>query len=260
MRAHQVISGIHAVLSALRNDPGNVQELRVDRGRQDARLNELRRLAQTLNIPLREVDAETLERQARTRHHQGVAALYRSAPTLDEPVLTALIERTECPLLLVLDCVTDPHNLGACLRTAEAAGATAVITPRDRSASINATVRKIASGAAERLPVAQVTNLARCLLDLKQRGVWLVGADGSAAQSLFDLDLNRPLALLMGAEDKGLRRLTREHCDYLARIPMADATQSLNVSVAAGVCLFEARRQRLARNAAASPQTADQPD
>src|SRR5680860_62872 len=247
MRAPEVLSGIHAVLSALRNDPGNVKELRVDRGRQDARINELRQLAQTLNIPLREVDAETLARQAQTRRHQGVCALYRAAPALDESDLYRLIEQTEGPLLLVLDCVTDPHNLGACLRTAEAAGATAVITPRDRTAAINATVRKVASGAAERLPVAQVTNLARCLIDLKHRGVWLIGADSDAAQSLFELDMTRPVALLMGAEDKGLRRLTREHCDYLAHIPMAGAARSLNVSVAAGVCLFEARRQRLAR-------------
>ncbi len=256
MRAPQVIFGIHTVLSALRNDPGNVEELRVDRARHDARVNELRQLAQSLNIPLREVDGQTLERQTQTRRHQGVCASYRAAPTLTESNLYDLVERTECPLLLVLDCVTDPHNLGASLRTAEAAGATAVITPRDRTGAINATVRKVASGAAERLAVAQVTNLARCLEDLKQRGVWLIGAVGDAAQSLFEIDMIRPVALLMGAEDKGLRRLTRERCDYLAHIPMTSAAHSLNVSVAAGVCLFEARRQRLAHTDTGGSQVA----
>lgn len=244
----EFIFGIHAVLSALRNDPANVQELRVDRDRHDARLRELRELARTMNVTLRDVSTEILDRQAPGQRHQGVIALYRPALVLDETALAALLKQNERPLLLILDGVTDPHNLGAILRTAEAAGVRAIIVPKDRAAGINATVRKVACGAADRLPLVQVTNLARTLRSLKDKGLWLVGANEASARSLYDLDLTRPLALIMGAEGAGLRRLTRELCDFLVHIPMAGATQSLNASVAAGVCLFELRRQRNARH------------
>jgi 23S rRNA (guanosine2251-2'-O)-methyltransferase len=243
----ELIFGIHAVFSALRNDSANVQELRVDRSRRDTRLRELRALALTLNITLLEVDAKLLDRQAPGQRHQGVIALYRAAPALDETALTALLKDIERPLLLALDGITDPHNLGAILRTTEAAGAHAIIVPKDRAAGINPTVRKIACGAAERLPFMQVTNLARTLRSLKDKGLWLIGMDAAAAPSLYELDLTRPLGLIIGAEGTGLRRLTRELCDFIAQIPMAGARQSLNVSVAAGVCLFEIRRQRQAR-------------
>ncbi len=244
MPTADLIFGIHAVLSALRNDPAHVQEVRIDRKRQDRRLHELRALATSLRIPLRETDPRILNRQAPGRRHQGVLALYRPAPIAGEDALAESLARSEQPLLLVLDGITDPHNLGAILRTADAAGVAAVIAPRDRAASINATVRKVACGAAERVPFVKVTNLARALRDLREKGLWLIGTDDSATHPLYDLDLTRPLALLMGAEGKGLRRLTRELCDFMAYIPMAGAAQSLNVSVAAGICLFEARRQR----------------
>jgi 23S rRNA (guanosine2251-2'-O)-methyltransferase len=240
----QLIFGIHAVLSAMRTNPAKVQEVRVDRSRRDVRANELRALAASFAIVVREVDAATLNELAPGQRHQGAAAYYHGAPIIDENELTALMAASARPLLLVLDGITDPHNLGAILRTAEAAGVSAVVAPRDRAAHINATVRKVACGAAERTRFVQVTNLARTLRALKKRGLWLIGTDAAAAQSLYDLDLTRPLALLMGAEGTGLRRLTRELCDFLVHIPMAGAAQSLNVSVAAGVCLFEATRQR----------------
>ena len=162
-----------------------------------------------------------------------------------EAMLEELLDRSEgVPLLLVLDGVTDPHNLGACLRTADAAGALAVIVPKDKSATLNATVRKVACGAAEVIPLVAVTNLARTLEKLQQRGLWLVGTAGEAEQELYQQDMTGPTVLVMGAEGKGMRRLTREHCDYLVRLPMAGSVSSLNVSVAAGVCLFEAVRQR----------------
>jgi 23S rRNA (guanosine2251-2'-O)-methyltransferase len=246
-RAYELILGIHAVLSALRHDPENVRELRVDRGRQDARMRELRALAARLGIPVREVEKAALKRQANSERYQGVIAFYRGAPALDENALVELLDESSQPLLVVLDGVTDPHNLGAILRTAEAAGVNAVIAPRDRAAKVNATVRKTACGAAERWPIVQAVNLARSLRALKEKGLWLIGADEAAPHSLYDLDLTRPLVLLMGSEGRGLRRLTRELCDFVIRIPMARAVQSLNVSVAAGVCLFEIQRQRRAR-------------
>ena len=177
--------------------------------------------------------------------HQGVVAEVSPSQVWGEAMLEELLDRSEgVPLLLVLDGVTDPHNLGACLRTADAAGALAVIVPKDKSATLNATVRKVACGAAEVIPLVAVTNLARTLEKLQQRGLWLVGTAGEAEQELYQQDMTGPTVLVMGAEGKGMRRLTREHCDYLVRLPMAGSVSSLNVSVAAGVCLFEAVRQR----------------
>lgn len=250
MGSDRLIFGIHAVLAALRNRPSDVCEVRVLRGRQDARLGGLRALAASRDVRVREVEARTLDRQAPGSRHQGAVALRREAPVVKEDKLSALLEGRVHPLVLVLDGVTDPHNLGAILRTAEAASVDAVIVPRDRAVGMNATVRKVACGAAERVPLLSVTNLARTLRDLKDHGLWLIGADPAAPYSLYDLDLERPLALLMGAEDKGLRRLTRERCDFLAHVPMAGEAQSLNVSVATGVCLFEVQRQRRASHPA----------
>lgn len=179
--------------------------------------------------------------------HQGVVAEVSPSQVWGEAMLEELLDRSEgAPLILVLDGVTDPHNLGACLRTADAAGALAVIVPKDKSATLNATVRKVACGAAEVIPLVAVTNLARSLEKLQQRGLWVVGTAGEAEMEVYDHDLTGPTVLIMGAEGKGMRRLTREHCDYLVKLPMAGSVSSLNVSVATGVCLFEALRQRKA--------------
>jgi len=202
-------------------------------------------LAVTAVITTQRVTGEELDKLAEGVH-QGVVAEVTPSQVWSEEMLTHLLDRLDgVPLLLVLDGVTDPHNLGACLRSADAAGVQAVIVPRDRSASLSPVVRKVACGAAETVPLVAVTNLARTLKQLQQRGLWLVGTAGEAEQFIYDVDLKVPSVIVMGAEGAGMRRLTRENCDYLARLPMAGAVSSLNVSVAAGVCLFEAVRQRL---------------
>ncbi len=240
--------GLHAVGAALRHDAGHVVRLLLARGRQDARLQELERLALEAGLGIERVDTRELERLTQGGHHQGVAALYRAAPSLDEHALPALLEGLDGPaLLLVLDGVTDPHNLGACLRVADGAGAHAVIAPKDRAVGLTPTVRKVASGAAESLPFVQVTNLARTLEELKRRGLWIIGLAGEAEHELYHTRLaDQPLALVLGAEGAGLRRLTREACDELVRLPMRGSVESLNVAVAAGIALYEIVRQRLA--------------
>ena len=240
-----LVYGLHAVNAVLERAPERVLELWVALPRDDARLNELRDRAQNAGVHVQSVSGEVLAKLVGDVAHQGAAASVRPLKPWDEhDLLQALSQVAEDPLLLILDGVTDPHNLGACLRTADAAGAHAVLIPRDRAASVDGVVRKVAAGAAEFVPVASVTNLARALDMLKERGIWVVGTDGEAPQTLYAADLKRPLALVLGAEGTGMRRLTRERCDFLVRIPMAGRVQSLNVSVAAGVALFEARRQR----------------
>lgn len=246
----RLIFGIHAVLAALHETPLALYEVRVHRGRQDARLNDLRALAASRNVRLREVETQILDKQAQGNRHQGVIALRHRSSPMQESRLSMVLDKSAYPLILVLDGITDPHNLGALLRTAEAAGVDAVIVPKNRAAGMNATVRKVACGAAERVPLLPVTNLARELRALKDAGLWLIGTDDAAPHSFYDLDFQRPLALLMGSEDKGLRRLTLESCDFVARLPMAGKAESLNVSVAAGVCLFEVQRQRRALHSA----------
>jgi len=241
-----LVYGLHAVGAVIEHAPERVLELWMSEPRQDARARSLRERALSAGLRVQTVGAEALARLAGDVAHQGVVASIRPQKPWDEAALQAAIRQMPAPLLLVLDGVTDPHNLGACLRTAAAAGVGALLLPRDRSAAVDGTARKVAAGAAELLPVVAVTNLARALGRLKESGVWVVGADGDAEQSLYDADLNRPLALVLGAEGQGLRRLTRETCDFLVRIPMSGAVQSLNVSVAAGIGLFEARRQRRA--------------
>ncbi len=246
MTRQQLIYGLHAVTAALEHEAGELQNLWVERSRQDARARRLLEQAQQAGISVRKVAREELDRLTGNARHQGVVAR-RTAPPADrnEDELSALLSAgSGVPLLLVLDGVQDPHNLGACLRSAAAAGVRAVIVPADRAVGLTPTVRKVACGAAETVPFIQVTNLARTLRYLQEQGVWLVGAAGEAETSLYDVDLTGPKALVLGAEEKGLRRLTRECCDLLARIPMAGDMASLNVSVAAGVCLFEAVRQR----------------
>lgn len=251
----QYVYGIHAVDSLLRTNPRSVQRLWVQAGREDKRIAALLELAQNQGVPVAREPKKDLDGMVDGRH-QGVVAEALEAPRQGEVAATNLwsekkllrhIDESDAPvLLLVLDGVTDPHNLGACLRSADAAGVDAVLVPRDKSADLTPTVRKVACGAAEVVPFVRVTNLARALDGLKERGVWLYGTAGEADNNLYDCDLTGSLALVMGAEGGGLRRLTRERCDHLVRLPMAGSVSSLNVSVAAGVCLFEAVRQRLA--------------
>jgi 23S rRNA (guanosine2251-2'-O)-methyltransferase len=240
-----LVYGIHAVRALLLRAPERVLALWLSDARDDARIQEIRALATGSGIATNSGTARTLERMAGAVVHQGVLAEVRPLRVWNEQDLgVALDAGASPPLLLVLDGVTDPHNLGACLRTADAAGALAVIIPKDRSARVDATARKVAAGAAEAVPVVAVTNLARTLQALKQRGIWVVGADEDGEKPLHRADLTGPLAIVLGAEGTGMRRLTREQCDYRLRIPMAGQVSSLNVSVAAGVILFEAVRQK----------------
>ena len=237
-----IIFGFHSVESALRNDAANILQLLVEKDRNDQRVKQLLQLAESQGIAIELLRKPDLEKRCHSNHTQGIAARYRSSP-VKETSLDKLLEKPDL-FLLVLDGVTDPHNLGACLRSADAAGVDAVIAPKDRAAGLTPVVRKVACGAAETVPFIQVTNLARTLKELQDAGVWIVGAAGEAEQFIYDVELKGKLALVMGAEEKGMRRLTREHCDTLVKLPMAGQVESLNVSVATGVCLFEAVRQR----------------
>lgn len=240
------VYGLHAIAAIIERAPERLLELWLTEGRDDQRIRNLRQNAEAVGLRVQAASADSLAKLVGDVAHQGAVAAVRPLKAWDDhDLLAALGNLTEEPLLLVLDGVTDPHNLGACLRTADAAGAHAVVIPRDRAAPVDGVVRKVAAGAAEFVPVASVTNLARTLDLLKERAIWVVGADGEAPRSIFESDLNRPLALVLGAEGGGMRRLTRERCDFLVRIPMAGRVASLNVSVATGVALFEARRQRL---------------
>ncbi len=247
MSPSTLIFGLHAVEAALKRDPASIEQLWCDAQRKDRRVRELADLAQNQGVRLQWVHKSELDKllPAQTRH-QGVAARVSGIAEHNESFLEQLLVNLKEPaLLLVLDGVTDPHNVGACLRSADAAGVHAVITPRDRACGLTPVVRKVASGAAETVPFVQVTNLARTLKSLRDAGVWVIGtALEEASASLFETRLTGPVALVLGAEGKGLRRLTRENCDELVYIPMVGTVQSLNVSVATGVCLFEALRQR----------------
>ncbi|AWM60432.1 23S rRNA (guanosine(2251)-2'-O)-methyltransferase RlmB [Stutzerimonas stutzeri] len=244
------IYGLHAVEALLRHHPKRVKQVWLAEGRGDPRVQVLIELAAQARVSVGQCERREMDAWVEGVH-QGVVADVSPSQVWGEAMLEELLDRADGPpLLLVLDGVTDPHNLGACLRTADAAGALAVIVPKDKSATLNATVRKVACGAAEVIPLVAVTNLARTLEKLQQRGLWVVGTAGEAEQSLYDQDLTGPIVLIMGAEGRGMRRLTREHCDYLVRLPMAGSVSSLNVSVAAGVCLFEALRQRKVAKAA----------
>ena len=243
MRDGQFLFGFHAVSARLRAHPDSVREIFLDAARQAPRARDLLTLAQQHGVKVVGVDEKRLEGLARGERHQGVVA--RVDPLDTRLDLQDLLERARGPaFLLLLDGVTDPHNLGACLRTADAMGVDGVILPKDRSAGLTGTVAKVASGAAESVPVVTVTNLVRAMEELKEAGVWLMGAAGEAGQSLLDTDLTGPVGWVLGAEGPGLRRLTRERCDALVRIPMFGQVESLNVSVAAALCLYETRRQR----------------
>lgn len=244
----EVVGGWHAVLALLDQAPERVLDIWIDRARKGERREQLLKAAKNAGIKVQEATSEALDTRLGDDRHQGVVARCRAAAERTEVELPEFLEGLkQAPLLLVLDGVQDPHNLGACLRSADAAGVHAVILPRDNAAPMTPVVRKVASGAAETVPVFRVTNLARVLDMLKNAGVWLVGASGDGEKRIYDVDLNGPVALVLGAEEKGMRRLTRDKCDFLAHIPMAGAVESLNVSVATGICLFEAVRQRSGR-------------
>ena len=240
-----VAYGLHSVRMLIERHPERVRRVLLVGGRDAGRVAELRALASKAGVAVENADAAQLDRLAEGERHQGVVAELNPRSGDPETQLEQALEAAgTAPLLLVLDGVTDPHNLGACLRSADAAGVDAVIAPRDRAAGLTPVARKVAAGAAETLPFVQVVNLARTLRELKERGIWLVGTTGDADKSLYDLDLRGPIAIVMGSEGEGMRRLTRECCDELVRIPMAGAVESLNVSLATGVVLFEAVRQR----------------
>ena len=240
-----IIHGLHSVRAAVRYDPAHVVEAWLDRHGHSERWDALRRQLEALSCPVHVVDRRQLDRLTSGQVHQGVAIRYTGQPPRGEHELDTLLDGLDQdPLLLVLDQVQDPHNLGACLRTATGAGVQAVITPRDRAVGLTPTVHKVAAGAVQHMPLFQVTNLARTLRRLREVGIWLIGTAEQADVALYEADLSGPLALIMGAEGTGLRRLTRECCDSLVRIPMLGAVGSLNVSVATGIVLYEAMRQR----------------
>ena len=240
----EVVFGIHAVNNILKRSPERVKEMYVQQGRDDERLQSLFSLAKQNGVHVQVVKKHFLDENTEG-NHQGVAVKAKPVQVKNEHDLyKQLDDLNEPAFLLILDSITDPHNLGACLRTADAAGVHAVIAPKDKAVGITATVSKVACGAAETVPFYQVTNLARTMKEFQDRGIWLYGTAGEASESIYKTDLKGPIAIAMGAEGKGLRRLTRESCDHLINVPMAGDVSSLNVSVAAGVCLFEAVRQR----------------
>ncbi len=248
MAQTQTLIGFHAVSSALKGAAGDIEWLRVAQNSRNKRLHEIELRASGAGIKIIKSTPAELDELAGQQRHQGVIAGFRGTNVATEGRLSTILDAVAGPpLILILDGVQDPHNLGACLRTAEAAGVHLVIICKDRSAGITPAVRRAASGAAEILPIIQATNLARVMRELKQRGVWLAGTSDAATDALYTTDLTGPLALVMGAEGSGLRRLTSEICDYLVNIPMAGQVESLNVSVATGVCLYEINRQRQAR-------------
>jgi 23S rRNA (guanosine2251-2'-O)-methyltransferase len=239
-----VVFGIHAVQTLLQRNAGRVERLLIQQDKFNNRIRQLLQLAQKNQVPVDQVERDEIERHA-DGNHQGVVAICYRQKGMTEADLDRLLEAAEQPLVLVLDGVTDPHNLGACLRSADAAGVTAVVVPKDNSADLTAVVSKVASGAAETLPFIKVTNLARFLKSMQAKGLWVTGtAVDETSQPLYGADLTGPRVLVMGSEGKGMRRLTQECCDELVYIPMAGEVSSLNVSVATGVCLFEAIRQR----------------
>jgi 23S rRNA (guanosine2251-2'-O)-methyltransferase len=248
VKPSRALFGFHAIIARLRADPSSVTEIYLDEDRKDARARDLAGAAEKAGLEVMRVPTKRLDGFYGGGRHQGVVAIVREASAREslEDLLDGL---REPPLLLVLDGVTDPHNLGACLRVADAAGAHAVIAPKDRAAGVSATVSRVASGAAESMPYYMVTNLARTLGELKERSIWIVGADERAETTLHEADLPDSIAWVLGAEGEGMRRLTRERCDLLVRIPMRGRVESLNVSVASGVCLFESARRRGASRA-----------
>ncbi|CAM4077765.1 23S rRNA (guanosine(2251)-2'-O)-methyltransferase RlmB [Pseudoalteromonas byunsanensis] len=244
--SNELIFGFHSIEAILTKEPERFLEIYALKGREDKRLNPLINEARKFGISVQFMQRKALDNKANGEQHQGIIANVKAARTYSERDLDEILARESTPFFLVLDGVTDPHNLGACLRSADAAGVHAVIVPKDKSAKLNGTARKVACGAAETVPLIQVTNLARTLRDIKEAGVWVAGTAGETDTGVFDASLTGPIAIVMGAEGDGMRRLTREHCDILVKIPMVGTVSSLNVSVATGICLFEVLRQRSA--------------
>jgi 23S rRNA (guanosine2251-2'-O)-methyltransferase len=245
----QILVGFHAVIARIRQAPDSLKTVYYDVSRRDRRMKEFVEITQqTIGRKVHQADSERLRQLAGHDRHQGVVAFAEPASLARNvaELLDSLGDKK--PLLLILDGVTDPHNLGACLRVADGAGADAIIVPKDRSAQLNTTVSKVASGAAETMPFVAVTNLARSMRELQEAGVWLIGTSDDAEKTLFEVDLTGPVAIVMGAEGEGMRRLTKETCDELVSIPMFGGVESLNVSVASGVCLYEAARQRIQKS------------
>jgi 23S rRNA (guanosine2251-2'-O)-methyltransferase len=241
----ETLFGIHAVSTLIDRNPTKIMEIWVQKGREDKRMKRLLDKAAALHIHVREVGKDQLTQKV-DGNHQGIVAFRQPVQALNERELPNILAAVEgVPFILILDGVTDPHNLGACIRTADAAGVQLVIAPKDKSAPLNATASKVACGAAEVIPYVQVTNLSRTIKELQEQGIWIIGAAGEADSSIYEQDLTGPIALVMGAEGNGMRRLTKECCDFLVNIPMAGEVSSVNVSVATGVSLFEAVRQRL---------------
>ncbi|MCW8878396.1 MAG: 23S rRNA (guanosine(2251)-2'-O)-methyltransferase RlmB [Kangiellaceae bacterium] len=245
MSQSEKIFGIHAVESFLQRTPENVLQLFIQKNRHDKKAEHIEGLAKNAGIRFQLVDKKKMDNWVKGNHQGVIAEVKVYDAQLNENQLVELAEQKSDLLLLILDGVTDPHNLGACLRTADAAGVDALVVPKDRSASLTAVARKVACGAAENVPVVKVTNLARILKQLKERDVWVIGTAGEAKTTVYQTKFSGPTALVMGAEGEGMRRLTRENCDQLIKIPMAGSVSSLNVSVATGVCLFEVVRQRI---------------
>ena len=247
-KQEELAFGIHAVQALIESAPERFIELWLLKGREDDRLMPIINLARKFGIPAQMANRKVLDDKSEGEQHQGVVARVKPGKTFTEAdlddILASAERKGEAPFLLILDGVTDPHNLGACLRNADAAGVQAIIVPKDNAARVTATVRKVAVGAAESVPFVQVTNLSRTMKALQQMGVWIVGTAGETDTCLYDVKLAGPMALVMGAEGKGMRRLTRENCDQLVKLPMAGSVSSLNVSVATGICLFEMVRQR----------------
>jgi len=242
----QILVGFHAVIARIRQAPDSLKTVYYDVSRRDRRMKEFIEITQqTIGRKVHQADSERLRQLAGHDRHQGVVAFAEPASLARNvaELLDSLGDKK--PLLLILDGVTDPHNLGACLRVADGAGADAIIVPKDRSAQLNTTVSKVASGAAETMPFVAVTNLAQSMRELQEAGVWLIGTSDDAEKTLYEVDLTGPVAIVMGAEGEGMRRLTKETCDELVSIPMFGGVESLNVSVASGVCLYEAARQRI---------------
>ena len=242
----QILVGFHAVIARIRQAPETLKTVYFDPSRRDRRMKEFIEVTQeTIGRKIHQADSERLRQLAGHDRHQGVVAFAEPASLARNvaELLDSLGDKK--PLILILDGVTDPHNLGACVRVADGAGADAIIVPKDRSAQLNSTVSKVASGAAETMPFVAVTNLARSMRELQEAGVWIVGTSDHAPKSIYDIDLTGPVAIVMGAEGEGMRRLTKETCDELVSIPMFGGVESLNVSVASGVCLYEVARQRL---------------
>jgi 23S rRNA (guanosine2251-2'-O)-methyltransferase len=240
----EYLYGLHTIAAVLSTEPERILELMVAKDRKDERINEVVSAARKQGIAVQFCQRKTLDEKAKGEQHQGILARAKPARVLDESDLDKIVEQQQTPFLLILDGVTDPHNLGACLRNADAAGVHAVVVPKDNSATLTPVVRKVAVGAAETVPLIQITNLSRTLKHLQQAGVWVVGAAGEAEQLIYDCKMLGAIAIVMGAEGKGMRRLTRETCDELVKLPMAGSVSSLNVSVATGICLFEVVRQR----------------